>query len=128
MQTEWQTVYTLIRLLLEEQSDLSLHYLSRPRITMGNSMLFNKEKCKNMRTPGILVVKSVCKHATVKNVDRSEFQLCHLHYGEDGLLNTHTAGYSKDQPRATNCKWTLESVEVWTKVVPVMAESRYGST
>ena len=68
---------------------------------MGNSMLFNKEKCKNMRTPGILVVKSVCKHATVKNVDGSKLQLCHLHCGEDGLLNTLTADYSKDQPRAT---------------------------
>ena len=128
MQTEWQTVNTLIRLLLGEQSNLSLLYLSRPRITVGNSMLFNKEKCKNMRTPGILVVKSVCKHAAVKNVDGSELQLCHLHCGEDGLLDTHTAGYSKDQPRATNCQWTLESVEVWPNVVPVMAESQYGST
>ena len=30
MQTEWRTVYTLISLLLEEQSDLGLHCLPRP--------------------------------------------------------------------------------------------------
>ena len=42
-----------------------------------------------MKTPRILVVKSVCKHAAVKNVDGSEQQLCHLHYDEDGLLNIH---------------------------------------
>ena len=30
MQMEWQTVKTLIRLLLEEQSDLGLHFLPIP--------------------------------------------------------------------------------------------------
>ena len=86
-----------------------------------NSMLFNREKSKNVSTLDILVAKGVCKRASAENIAGSGLQLCHLRtiyqrQGEDGLLNTFTEKNSEGQPRVTNCKRTLESV------IPKMAD------
>ena len=95
-----------------------------------NSILFNREKRKNVSTLDILVAKGICKRASEENIAGSGLQLCHLRTiyqreGKYGLLNTFTEKNSEDQPRVTNCKRTLESVipkiaeyfkDNWTKI------------
>ena len=80
-----------------------------------NSMLFNREKNKNVGTLDILVAKGVCKRATAENIAGSGLRLSHLKTiyerdGEDGLLNMFTAKNSEGQARVTACQRTLESV------------------
>ena len=86
-----------------------------PQVTY-HSMLFRKEKSKNVSTLDILVAMCVCKRAKAENIAGSGLQLCHLctiyqQGDKDRLLNTFTEKNSEGQPRVNNCKRTLESVE-----------------
>ena len=80
-----------------------------------NSILFNREKGKNIRSLDVLVSSGVCKAATAENIAGSGLNLSHLKIiynreGEDGLLNTFTVKNSEGQPRVTNTKRVLETV------------------
>lgn len=82
---------------------------------MYNSLMFNREKAKNIRSLDILISSGICKLATAENIAGSGLNFNHLQRiysreGEDGLLNTFTVKNSECQPRVTNSKRVLEAV------------------
>ena len=115
-------VDTLGRLITNTSlsSEELLKHSFHPKSVLS-TLLFSREKSKNVGTLDILVAKGGCKRATAENIAGSGLQLCHLRTiynreGEGGLMNTFTVKNSERQPRVTSCKRTLESV------IPKLAE------
>ena len=109
--------------------DLVLHTQLSPRELLGhsyppldiyNSILFNREKNKNLPSLTCLVSSSVCKITTAENIAGSGLNIHHLNTiyrrsGEDGLRDIFTNKNSDGAPRVTNVKKVLD------EVIPKMA-------
>ena len=88
---------------------------SYPPVDIHNSMIFNKEKEKNLPTLSCLVSSGVCKLCTAENIAGSGLNLAHLRKicqrsGEDGLRDSFTMKNCEGLPRVTNNKKVLEEV------------------
>ncbi|XP_045215031.2 uncharacterized protein LOC123565087 [Mercenaria mercenaria] len=98
-------------LKLCEVSDL-LNFSFSP-VAVKNSLLFNCEKSKNLRSFDPLISKGICKRPTAENIAGSGLNVEHLKVyirrsGEDGLRDTFTAVNCDGLPRVTNSKKVLE--------------------
>ncbi|XP_053381811.1 uncharacterized protein LOC128549276 [Mercenaria mercenaria] len=91
-----------------------IHFSFSPK-AMLNSVVFHREKARNIRSRDVLISSSVCKAATAENIAGSGLNLSRLQRiysrdGEDGLQNTFTVKNSEGQPRVTSSKRVLETV------------------
>ena len=82
-------------LMFTKMSKQEIVHFSFSLKAVYNSLMYNREKAKNIRSLDILISSSVCKSTTAENIAGSELNLTHLHRmytreGEDGLSNTFT--------------------------------------
>ena len=86
-----------------------------PAKAVYSSQLYSREKTKNMPSLRPLVFNSVCKTTTSEHIAGSGLNHQHLkciyqREGEDGLRNIFVIKNCEGQPRVTNTKRTLDSV------------------
>ena len=74
-------------------SDSRLLFFGFPPVAVHRSLLFGKEKSKNIASLHVLIANGIEKHNTAKNIAGSGLNYSHLHKifkreGEDGLRAT----------------------------------------
>ena len=109
-------VETLAHLLkFTKFSNEQLLSYSFPPKAAYHSLLFNREKSKNVRSLDLLVGNGIFKRPTAENIAGSGLHLSHLRTifkrsGEDGLRDVFTVKNSEGLPRVTSAKKVLDEV------------------